>query len=316
VIDRAISIGNLGVLAMKQTWTVVGVAVALTVLAVGIMVGGDKPAAPVERQDDVDGLRKAIEGFSAAFQKGDAAAAAGYLTSGAELIPGDVEPLRGRDAIQKAFVEHFAKNPRVKITIEYDTVRFTSRDSAMQEGTLKVTADKGESSSRHFSMLCVREDGKWLLAFVKEWPDEQEDLKDLDWLIGSWTAKQGDAEIQSKYEWFGNKSFIKAQFTIRAKDKTITGMQMIGTDPKTGDLRTWIFEADGGFGSGTVEREGKKWIFESTTALADGSTLEAKNILVQVNKDTFTWQSIDLTVDGEQFGNLAPVKVTRVNSKN
>ena len=301
---------------MKKTWAVVGAAVALTVVAVGIMTGQDKPADPPERKADADAVRKVIEEFSEAFQKGDAAAAVAFLTSGAELIPNDAEPLRGRDAIQKAFVDHFAKHPRVKITLEYETARFTSRDSAIQEGTMRVVDEKSGSSSKRFSMMCVREDGKWLLAFIKDWPDEQEDLKDLDWLIGSWTAKQGDAAVRTTYEWFGNKAFIKAQFTIQAKDKTFTGMQMIGTDPKTGDLRTWIFEADGGFGSGTVEREGKKWIFESMTALADGSTLEAKNILVQVNKDTFTWQSVDLTVDGEQFGNLPPVKVTRVNSKN
>ncbi|MEZ6078209.1 MAG: hypothetical protein R3C56_21795 [Pirellulaceae bacterium] len=43
-------------------------------------------------------------------------------------------------------------------------------------------------------------------------------------------SKQVDAEIQTTYEWFGNKSFIA--HTIREKDKSFTGMQMIGTDSK------------------------------------------------------------------------------------
>ena len=299
---------------MKKTWSVLGAAAVFTVVVAGIMLGGDKPA---ERKGDAEGARKAIEGFSEAFQKGDAAATAAFLTEGSELIPEDGESLRGRDAIQKALADHFAKNPRVKIELDYDPIRFASRDTAIQEGTMKVTdAKSGESSSKHFSIMCVREDGKWLLAYVKDWPDEEEDLKDLDWLIGNWTAKQKDAEVSTTYEWFGNKTFIKAQFTIREKGKSFTGMQMIGTDPQTGDLRTWIFEADGGFGEGTVEREGKRWVFESATLLSDGSVLEAKNILVQINKDTFTWQPIELTVDGETIGNLPPVKVTRVKGKN
>src|SRR5262245_11111585 len=301
---------------MKKTWAILAAAVALTVIAVGIMTGQDKPADPPERKEDAAAVRKVIEDFAAAFQKGDAAAAAALLTPGAELIPDDVDPLRGRDAIQKAFTDHFAKNKRVKMTLEFEPIRFISRDSAMQDGNLKVTADKGASSSKKFSFLCVREDGKWMLASIREEADEQEDLKDLDWLIGTWTAKQGDAAVDTKYEWFGNKTFIKATFTVKEKDKTVTGMQIIGTDPKTGDLRTWIFEADGGFGAGTVEREGNKWIFESETALTDGSLLEARNILVKVNADTFTWQPSNLTVNGEQFGNLPPVKVTRVKTKN
>lgn len=56
-------------------------------------------------------------------------------------------------------------------------------------------------------------------------------------------------------------------------------------------------------------------MFETTTAMSDGSVLKATNILVYVNPDTFTWQPVNLTVDGEQIADLPPVKVTRVKSK-
>ena len=312
---------------MKTMWTVL-VAVAALVTVAGIMVAkDDKPAAaadkkvdvkvePAERKDDAAAVRQAIETFSTAFQKGDAAGCAALLTEGAELVPEDADSIYGRDVVQKALTQHFKDNPRVKIQLEESTIRFISKDTAVVDGKMKVTAEKSGSASKNFSITCVREDGKWLLASIKDWTDEDEDLMDLDWLIGTWSAKRADAEVQTTYEWFGNKKFIKATFTIRAKDKTVSAMQMIGIDPKTGDLRTWIFEADGGFGAGTIEREGKKWIFESQTAMADGKILECKNILVQVNKDTFTWQPVDLIVDGEDFGNMAPVKVTRVGTKN
>src|SRR5262249_32367377 len=155
-------------------------------------------------------------------------------------------------AIQKAFAEHFTKNPKCKVTLEPEPVRFTSRDTAIEEGYIKVARAKAETSYNRYSVLLVREDGKWLLGFIKEWPDEQADLKDMDWLIGAWTAKRDNLEIQSKYEWFGSKSFIKGQFTIRGKDKNFTAMQMIGTDAKSGELRVWTFEHDGGFGEGTI----------------------------------------------------------------
>ena len=54
---------------------------------------------------------------------------------------------------------------------------------------------------------------------------------------------------------------------------------MIGLDPNTGDLRTWTFEADGGYGEGTCTRDGAKWIFATKPTLTDGRAMTATNIL-------------------------------------
>jgi hypothetical protein len=46
--------------------------------------------------------------------------------------------------------------------------------------------------------------------------------------------------------------------------------------------------------------------------MPDGGALSETNILRRVNADTFTWQSIDRTLDDAELADLAPVKVTRV----
>ncbi|MEX2188339.1 MAG: hypothetical protein WD875_16145 [Pirellulales bacterium] len=153
-----------------------------------------------------------------------------------------------------------------------------------------------------------------MLAEIQEWPSEGTELRDLDWLIGSWQAKRPDAEVRTTYEWLGNKAFIRGNITIRRKDSTLSGMQLIGVDPQTGDLNIWIFESDGGVAQGTCTREGKTWIFETSGLLADGGELAATNILARVDNDTITWQPINLTVGDEEIGNLPPVKVTRVKA--
>jgi uncharacterized protein (TIGR02246 family) len=305
---------------MKKSFVPLVAMAVLTIITVRFIAADDQPAnKPTEsasdRKADEQAIRQTMQNFTAAFEKGDAAAAAAFLAAGAELIPAEAPLVRGREEIQKAFAEHFAKNPRVKITLEPEPIRFTSRDTAIEEGQMRVASEKGDPAHNRYSVLCVREDGKWLLAFIKEWPSEQTELKDLDWLIGTWSAKRPDAEIQTTFEWFGNKAFIRGQFTVRQKDKTLTGMQMIGTDPETGELRTWTFETDGGFGEGTCTRDGNKWVFDMTTSLSDGTVLEARNVLLEVNNDTFTWQPVNLTLDGEQLGELPPVKVTRVKAK-
>jgi len=130
---------------------------------------GTEQPTDAKRKDDDEAIRKLSVDFQRAFEKGDAAAASALLTAGAELIPDNAEPLRGRDAIKKAFTKHFAKKVRVKIALEMESLRFTSRDTASGEGRTTTTPEKGEPSRNRYSMLYVREDGNWLIAFIKEW---------------------------------------------------------------------------------------------------------------------------------------------------
>lgn len=281
-----------------------------------------KAAEPDPRAADRAAIRKTTQAFTDAFQKSDAFGAAAYMTSGAELIPHDGEPVRGRDAIQQAYVAHFAKNARPSLKLAPRSLDFPSRDTAIENGVMTIVTaadaaagDDADASKIDYQILYVREDGKWYLASIKEQPVEKTELEDLAWLIGTWSAKQPQAEVQTTYEWFGNKSFIIARFALREKDTTVTGMQLIGTDPATGGLRTWTFEFDGGFGEGTCVRDGKQWIFETSTALTDNQVMAATNILVRIDKDTFTWQPVNLEIDGEKISDLPPVKVVRVAAK-
>ena len=283
--------------------------IALTVFATERLYAQDK--AP-SRSGDEQAVRKSIESFTRAFAAGQDEAAARLLTYGADLIADDGTIVRGRQQIQTAIALHAADNSQVKIEKLSDTVRFPSRDTAVVEGVIRVVHSDSGTANKRFEIHCAREDGKWLLSKIQDWPHEQAALLDLEWMIGTWKSKQKDAEVETTYEWFGNKAFIRANFTIRENNKSYTGMQMIGVDPETGLLRTWIFEANGGVGEGLALQDEKQWVFESTTELTSGDVLEATNILVRISGNAFTWQPLDLSVNGEQFGNLPPVKVARV----
>lgn len=270
------------------------------------------PAKADDRQADREAIRKMFADFRGAFQRKDAAAAVGLMTNEAEIIPDEGQPLKGREAIQKAYATHFAVTAKPAIVVNSESLRFTGRDAALEDGHMTVTRE-GESPETHrYHILYVREDGKWLISLIKEWPAETNDLDDLAWLIGTWKAKQGEAEIHNTYEWFGNKAFIKATIGVHGKRGSFTAMQIIGADPTTGELRTWTFEHDGGLGEGSVVHDGPRWVFENRAVLAGQGILETTNILVPVDRDTITWQPINLTINGEPIGNLAPMKLTRV----
>jgi len=297
-----------------------GLGLLLGGLAVGQFTGGlhaqgtaPAPAGGAEdRAADREAIRQAMKDFIAAFERGDAAAVAAHMTTGAELIAPDGTTVLGRDAIQKRYVDYLAKNPKHSVKVEPESLNFLSRDTALAEGHMTVSTGKGDPGVDRYVILHVREDGKWLIAVLRNVESEQATLRDLEWLIGTWETKGAEAQARTTYQWVGNKSFIRSEFTVREKDKSVTGTQMIGLDPNTGELRIWTFEADGGYGEGTCERDGKKWVFSSSATLSDGSAMTATNILTQINNDTFTWQPVNLTIDGEPVGNLPPVKVTRV----
>ncbi len=270
---------------------------------------------PQDRAADRAAVRTALKDFVAAFEKGDAATAAAHMTAGAELMAPDGTTVHGRNDIQKAYADHFAKYPKHQVTVDPESVRFLSRDTALEEGHMTVTRGPEDTGTYRYVALYVREDGKWQIGVLRNDESDQAALRDLEWLIGTWEAKGADAQARTTYEWVGNKAFIRSQFTVRENDKSVTGTQMIGLDPNTGDLRTWTFEADGGYGEGTCTRDGSKWIFTSTATLADGSEMTASNILTPINRDSFTWQPVNLTIDGEPAGNLPPVKVIRVKGK-
>jgi uncharacterized protein (TIGR02246 family) len=266
-----------------------------------------------KRADDEAAVRKATTNFIKAVEKGDAKAVAASWTEEGEYIGEDGTTIRGRPAIEAAYAKAFAKNKKVKVEITIESIRFPSKDTAIEEGYAQsYKGDSEQPTASRYSVLHVRESGKWLMAVLREWPDEGVSLRDLDWLIGTWEAKTEEAEVRTDYEWDAKKNSIRCHFTIKGKGRNVSGIQVLLKDPRTGQLRSWLFDDDGGFGDGAWTRDGKRWIITAAGVQADGGELTATNILTPVDKDTFTWQSTERTLDGEELPNIPPVKVTRV----
>lgn len=268
-----------------------------------------------KRKADRAGIAAQREAFLKAFENGDAEQVASFWTADGELIGDDGSIYRGRAAIGKAYRALFNPKEKRQAEIQSESLRFPSRDSAIEEGRLKVRWGNAEPATSRYSVLYVREGEKWLMAVVREWPAEKVSLRDLEWLIGTWVAKSDDAEVHTAYAWMWDKSFIRVQFSIRQRGRTLRGFQMIGKDEASGALRSWTFESEGGFGEATWSRDGKKWILDAAGRLSDGRTVTATNLLIPLDQDSFTWQAVKRSIGGEEVEDLPPVKVTRVKQK-
>jgi uncharacterized protein (TIGR02246 family) len=266
-----------------------------------------------ERASDEAAVRAAMANFIKAVEKGDAKAVAESWTPEGEYVSDDGTVIHGRVAIEAAYAKAFAKKKNTKVEITTESIRFPSRDTALEEGYAKsFKGDAERATSSHYSVLHVREDGHWRMALLRESPPLGDSLRDLDWLIGTWEAKTEEARIRTTYEWDAKKNSIRCHIAIEAPGRNSTGSQIILEDPRTGQTRSWLFDDDGGFGDATWTRDGKRWLIAASGVQTDGGELTATNILTPVNKDSFVWQSTERTLDGEALPNIPPVKVTRV----
>ncbi len=267
---------------------------------------------PADRQD----VKKALDMFSETFGKGDAKAVAALFTAEGEYISDEGVTIRGRASLEKDYAEFFAKNPHNALAVEISTIRFPSRDIAVVEGFFQLRmGEKKTLVVSRCTFLYAKEDGKWLIVIAHEWPGDGLSLRDLEWLIGSWEAKREGTVVTTKYEWTTNKTFIRSHLTITQDGRTLTATQRIGKMPSTGGLHIWTFEDAGGIGDADITRDGKKWMFAARGSTADGQVVTATNILTPVDADTFLWQTVERTVDGEMLPDLPPVKVVRVKDK-
>jgi uncharacterized protein (TIGR02246 family) len=292
-------------------------ALTLAFLGVNFMTAQGKAPRDPDRAADKQAIDKLIQEQIQAFNNRDAAAVAANWTTDAEYLRNDGDPVRGREAIQKGYAEFFKTlkgKPRAEVQV--DNLRFPSADTAVSEVTLRLRNEQGDViGSSWRNTLLVREDGKWRVAMVQEWDRDNsmdDSLKDLEWLIGTWRMDTKDRDATTTYEWDENKTFIRGKYTVKQGGKLAeSGMQMFGKDNAEGGIRSWVFQSDGGFGDGLWTREGKKWTVDFEGVTADGKKLTATVVYLRVDPDTFTWQSVQQTVDGQPIADTLPIKVSK-----
>jgi len=292
----------------RLLWGTAAVGLA-AVLIVNTMTASDLPTT---RSADEEAIRAQAKEFCAAFAQGDARAVAAFWTEQGEYQD-ESETLRGRDAIEKAYSEHFKVAPKQSMTIDIESIRFPARDLAVEEGTIQVKGNGSQlPTSTRYRVVHVREDGKWRAALVREWGAGEDKLQDLAWLIGTWTAKTKDREVEMRFNWNEKKTYILSRFTVKEKDKvTSSGTQRICQDSQTGRLRSWMFDDEGGHGQGLWTRDGNRWLSESMGVTPAGNETAAVNVINRLDDNSFVWRSINRSVDGESMPDTTPVKVTR-----
>jgi uncharacterized protein (TIGR02246 family) len=262
-------------------------------------------------------IRENADAFVSAFNKGDAKAVAALWTADCEYVGAKVQKVLGRSAIEKEYAQFFKAKPGVTIETAVSSVKVLGPSTALEEGTTMLKSAKGKLLSiGYYSAVDVKENGKWLLASVREHaaPSEasRSKLADLDWLIGTWTADGKSGTAKLTFKWMVDKKFIELAYEVKAKKGiSRSGVQIIGESPSSGHLVSWSFFPNGGSGRSRWRPFGNGWIVESFGRMPNGTRTMSTYLISRDGNNSFTWKSVNRRIAGKRLKDTATVTLKR-----
>ncbi len=278
-----------------------------------LLVLASEPA----RSDEPE-IRKSIEAYTAAFNRGDIDAMANAWTETAVWIHADGTRHEGLPAIRNELQNGMAGKGTLEI-IE-SRIRLVTSGVAAEEGKARLVVDGQLIGEERYEALHVATDSGWKLASLREFPadevvTENSPLKPLEWLVGDWVDESPDARVVSRVEWTRNRAFLVNNFSADfSAEDSLEGVQVIGWDPAQGVIRSWLFDTDGAFGEGTWQLENGNWFVRSRMTLADGREASSTNIYSPQSENSYSWRSIGRKVDGQFLPNIPKTLVIRAGS--
>ncbi|MCE5230053.1 SgcJ/EcaC family oxidoreductase [bacterium] len=293
---------------------------ALFVLALlSSSVGGQRPSTTPASEAEAAVIQMARD-YEKAFNAGDAIKLGQMFAEDVEYTDEDGVLTTGRDAITALLKQAFARDPGAKMTIQIQSVRSISPDVAIERGETLTTSRGGEQSPSAYTAVHVRGDGKWQIKQMTESPvpapSANEMLSGLAWMVGTWTERDGDAQVETKVNWARGGNFLTRNFNVTiGGEPTMQGWQIIGWDPVAKRIRSWTFDTEGGFQDGTWTRTGNSWSIRQTGYTPDGSTFASQNLMQRVGDGKCTWENVNRTLDGDPQPSLPRVEMNRAQER-
>jgi hypothetical protein len=138
-------------------------------------------------------------------------------------------------------------------------------------------------------------------------------LDDLAWLVGEWVDEADDATVHTSWQWAKNERFLVGNFAVSVGGQVdMEGTQVIGWDAASRQLRSWVFDSEGGIGSGVWKHSGDTWVVETSSTLRDGTQGTAFNYYRPIDEQAFEWRSDNRVLDGEQLPDISQITVHRM----
>jgi uncharacterized protein (TIGR02246 family) len=292
-----------------MTCPIRGALAAVLAVAAAAVAGAQEAPTPAaaQRQEILAVLTR----METAFANADAAGLAACYAPKGEFVGHTGASAEGRDGIEKLFKDAFASHKQAKLLLHIQRFRVVNDGLALVEAVAELKPAMPAGGTPLASFVIVKHDGRWLIESAREvtaqMPSQTNHFKDLQWLVGEWSSATSPAGItvRANCDWTANQAFLIRKFKVEGKAAFLHGgTEIIGWDPRSERIRSWVFDSDGGFGENVWVHDGGapaqqgRWLVKYSGTLADGSAVSATNIVTKVDDTTYTMQSKDRTING------------------
>ena len=267
---------------------------------------------------DRNAIGTAIESYIAAFNSRDVPKLiALWSPDGVYISRTSGEQIVGHKQMTEDFTRIFAGDSVPTLAVATESIEFISPSVALERGTATVTYSEQEASQTNYRVVYVKRDGAWLIDRVTE--DEivvplsnYEQLKDLEWIIGQWVDTGEGLSIAIDCDWTTHQNFISRKYSVSTEQGTeSSGLQIIGWDAKQKQIRSWLFDSNGGTITGTWTKRDDRWVVQSVAVLPDGASGSFTSIFRPTEDGNYTWHKINRVLDGRMLPNVPEVIVQR-----
>jgi uncharacterized protein (TIGR02246 family) len=283
----------------------------------------DSKAEEAKRSPSKDGeaaIRATADAFVKAFNAGDAKGVASLWTPGGTVADQDGTTYRGRTAIQEEYASLFKAHPTARMRIAISSIEFPTPTTAIEDGMSQVvTRDSAAPSASRYTVLHVLENGKWLMASVRESEmpvaSNFSHLQELGWLVGSWENKSEGTTAHCQIRWIANKSFLQRDFSVNRDGAIVSsGTQIVGWDPRLEQIVSWSFDSSGGHGMSRWTATPEGWRISSMGVTADGMSTSSVDRLIHLpdNDNVFGWRSAERKLGESRVPDVGEVVFDRV----
>jgi uncharacterized protein (TIGR02246 family) len=260
-----------------------------------------------------------LAGFVKAYNARNAAGLAEFFSDDATLIDLDGKVTQGKAAVGAQFASGFAQPTNYTLESTVESLRYITPDVAQVEGTSKLSAPNESAIVNRFVTLVAKKDNLWKIAEIRDLPAAEDDvppadrLKEFEWMIGDWVDQTGNMKINSSIKWGDNQAFMLRSTTVHIGDeKGTSSLMILAWDPRSGQIKSWLFDSEGGRGEGTWTRASdNQWIIRAEGTLRNGTPTSATQTVTLVGKDAVKTSSLDRIIGGEVAPDIDEVMMVR-----
>mgnify|MGYP002784758767 CR=1 FL=1 len=264
-----------------------------------------------------DAVMANVRAFTEAYNRRDVQAILALFADDCVLTELDGTTSKGLKALETELTDTFQGEPNAKISVSVDLLQMVAPDVIVEEGKTNYFPDgKTLTAEADYQATHVKRGGRWVMTRVRTFNrvvlSPYDSLRELEWLIGDWVDEGSESLVEYSYRWDGEKTYLIGDFSVRVKGKkVITGTQRIGRDPLTKQIKSWVFDSEGGYAESLWSSTRDGWLMKLKGVRADGKVVSVTNQLVQDGKDRFRFDAADRVAGDDRMPNVSIVAVRR-----